>query len=278
MPTAVSVSKTVRRRPYQNEYMEHLEEPVEEPTQTQATPPDPANPTPEPVMDPKGAEEITFKDRYGNLRRYHDQKMKEAQTAITDLTQRLTVNTQQFTLPKTEQEVEAWRKQYPEIYDLVRTIARREAQDERTGLDQKFEQLKTGQRALAKDRAYAQLVAIHPDFSQLRETEDFHLWAQGQPAQIQSWLYDNEDDATLAARAVDMYKHDRGIGRKAPDTKKVVDASKMVTPNSGTEPKGNNKEIIKLSWVASLTPRQFEKHEERIEEARRDGRLEDDLR
>ena len=35
---------------------------------------------------------------------------------------------------------------------------------------------------------------LHPDFSQIREDDSFHDWAEAQPKWVQDALYDNETD------------------------------------------------------------------------------------
>ena len=42
---------------------------------------------------------------------------------LTSLRTRLESNNKQFTPPKSKQELEEWRKEYPDVYDMVETIA-----------------------------------------------------------------------------------------------------------------------------------------------------------
>ncbi len=46
----------------------------------------------------------------------------------------------------------------------------------------------------------------HPDFEDIRNSDDFHGWAKEQPKSIQDWVYKNADDADLASRALDLFK------------------------------------------------------------------------
>lgn len=270
--TAAISTKKVTRQPYRNEYMERLEEEVEVPqeaTNTE-TPDDGANVT------PQNAEEITFRDRYSNLRRYHETQMREMKTQVAELNEKINQNTRSVVLPKSPEAIQAWRQEYPEIFDIVRTVARTEAQDERVEIDKKLAKLEDERRAVARDRAYNVILQYHPDFTQLRGDEAFHLWVQAQSKEIQSWLYDNEDDAQKVVYAVNLYKAEKGIGKRRPEQNNI-DASRMVAPSSGTPPQNNNKKEIKLSWVKGLTPRQYEKFEDEIMAAREQGRLVDDL-
>jgi len=51
----------------------------------------------------------------------------------------------------------------------------------------------------------------HPDFEDIRNSDDFHGWAKEQPKVIQDWIYSNANDAELASRALDLFKKDFGI-------------------------------------------------------------------
>ena len=51
---------------------------------------------------------------------------------------------------------------------------------------------------------------MHPDFSEIRQKDEFHQWASKQDPVIQSWLYENTSNAQLAGRAIDLYKMDSG--------------------------------------------------------------------
>lgn len=276
-----------KKRPYKNAYMDQLDDPVpgQEQLQNTISPGEATSqPNPDPPAgneNPTNPEEATFKDRYGNLRRFHAAKMQEMQNKIDELSSKMDERNRELALPKTAEEVNAWRQKYPEIYDLVRTVARTEAQDERKMIDTELDKLKKREREFAKERALAQVLAVHPDFNTLRSNDDFHLWAQSQIPEIQSWLYENEDNAALAIRAVDLYKADRGYGKKKPEDKKKDEAraSEMVTPSTNPNPSTNNngKKVWKLSDIRRLSPREFEKYEEEIEAARMEGRIDYDV-
>ena len=85
-----------------------------------------------------------------------------------------------------------------------------------------------------KEKAEAELMRLHPDFGDIRDSDEFHEWADEQPKWVQDALYDNDNDAKSAARAIDLYKVDKNIIKK-PNVKN--DAAKAVkTKNNSTEP------------------------------------------
>lgn len=262
--------------PYKNKYHQEIDdEAVEATTETENPEPNDVQTTSDPA--PETVEEKTFKKRYGDLRRYHDTKTKELETKVNELSSKLNDKNKSLLLPKTPEEIEAWRNQYPEVFDIVRTIARKEAQDEREELSKKFKDLEDRERNFAFERAYKKLLEKHPDFETIKDTEDFHEWINEQTPEIQAWLYDNDEDYIKASRAVDLYKHDRQIIHKKKDIKEdQVAASKGIkTPVKDPDPK--EKPSYKLSEIRRMTPAQFEKHEKEIDKARREGRIEEDI-
>jgi hypothetical protein len=71
-----------------------------------------------------------------------------------------------------------------------------------------------------------------------RDSDDFHNWAEEQPKWVQDALYDNDNDARSAARAIDLYKADMGISTKK--SRSDRDAAKSVsTKNSRSKPQNN---------------------------------------
>ena len=46
---------------------------------------------------------------------------------------------------------------------------------------------------------------LHPDFDDIRDSDEFHEWAESQPKWVQDALYENDNDARSAARAIDLY-------------------------------------------------------------------------
>jgi len=91
-------------------------------------------------------------------------------------------------------------------------------------------------------------------------------------ATIQGWLYDNATNATLAARAIDLYKVDTGYSKKKTPNKSL-EASKSVTSTARKEVDVTNKKVWKLSTIAKMKPQEFVKHEKDIDLARREGRI-----
>ena len=160
---------------------------------------------------------------------------------------------------------------------MVETIAMNKATTRTAEIEDKFKNLQLQQEQIAKEKAEVELLKIHPDFNDLRKNEDFHLWAEQQDPTIQNWLYENTSNSKLAARAIDLYKMDRGLSKLTKKEEKDVkkEAAKAISKtkkaNDSDVPK---KKIWTASEIAKLKPYQFEKFEKEIDLARLEGRIE----
>ena len=78
-------------------------------------------------------------------------------------------STKQFVPPKSKEELEAWRKEYPDVYDMVETIAMNKATTQTADLENKYKDLQLQQQQIAKEKAEVELLKIHPDFNDIRK-------------------------------------------------------------------------------------------------------------
>jgi len=223
--------------------------------------------------EPTSAEEKTFKKRYGDLRRHTQEKEQQFQKQLNDLKSQLDKATKkEMKLPKSDEDIEAWAKDYPDVAKIVETIAMKKAMEQSKALEERVKQIDEMQVSAVKDKAEAQLLSLHPDFNEIRESDDFHNWAEEQPKWVQDALYENDNDARSAARAIDLYKGDRGIG-KTNKTKNDTSAAKAVNTQS-TKTKidadgSSNK--IRESAVQKMSAKEYESKSESIMEAIRSG-------
>ena len=183
-----------------------------------------------PEERPVNAEEKVFKKRYDDLKRHYDSTVNKHKDEKSQLKRQLEEKTESFKLPKTKEEIEDWRKKYPDVYDVISTIAHTKADEKAKQVQTKMKDLEVAQANVAKDKAEVELSKLHPDFKDIRADEKFHEWVAGQDSTIQGWLYDNSTNATLASRAIDLYKMDAGLTKKVKVDKK--EASKSVTSTS----------------------------------------------
>ena len=224
--------------------------------------------------EPVNAEEKSFKKRYGDLRRHQQSKEKEYEERIKKLEQQLVESTKsEIKLPKSDEDIEAWAKQYPDVAAIVETIAIKKALEQSEGLEETKKEIDELKATAARERAEVELMKIHPDFGEIRDSDDFHNWAEEQPKWVQEALYENDTDARSASRAIDLYKADMNITSKKPESNK--DAARSVDSRSSRdEPKVDDREgTFTESQVAKMTTQQYEKASDQIMEAIRTGKF-----
>jgi hypothetical protein len=226
---------------------------------------------------PAKAEDRVFKKRYDDLKKHYDSTLNKHKEEVRTLRSQLESSTKQFVPPKSKEELEAWRKEYPDVYDMVETIAMNKATTQTADLEDKYKNLQLQQEQIAKEKAEVELLKLHPDFNEIRQKDEFHNWAANQDPTIQGWLYENTSNAKLAARAIDLYKMDNGQSKLTKKEEKDVkkEAAKAISKTrKSTESDIPKKKVWTTSEISKLKPHEFEKHEKDIDLARLEGRIE----
>ena len=227
--------------------------------------------------EPTTAEEKTFKKRYSDLRRHQQKQTEELKTEINALKSQLEQSTKkQIKLPKSDEDIETWAKEYPDVAAIVETIAMKKAAEQSASLEQRVKALDDMQQDVSKQRAETELLQMHPDFDEIRNDDDFHAWAEEQPKWIQNALYENDNDARSAARAIDLYKADRNLTTKKTNNK---DAAKSVsTKGKRNKPVENeSSSFLRESEVQRMTAKEYESRSDEIMEAIRQNKFVYDL-
>jgi len=223
--------------------------------------------------EPISAEEKTFKKRYGDLRRHAQQKEADLQEQINQLREQLDSATKkQIELPKSDEDIEAWTKKYPDVAGIVETIAIKKSKEQAQELESRIQKINEMQESASKEKAEVELLKIHPDFVDIREDDDFHNWAEEQPQWVQKALYENDNDAMSAARAIDLYKADRNIGKKKTSSKDAALATN--TKSTRTKPQTNEESTyLRESQVQKMSSQEYERRADEVMEAIRTGKF-----
>ena len=222
--------------------------------------------------EPKNAEERSYKKRYADLRRGSQKAKEDLETRINALETQLKQSAaQEMQLPKSDEDIDAWAKEYPDVAAIVETIAIKKAREQQAGLADRVKEIDEMRESATRDRAEVELLKVHPDFNDIRDSDEFHNWAEEQPKWVQDALYENENDARSASRAIDLYKADMNIKTKKPSNSK--DAAKSVnTRNTRSQPDSTaNNTKRSESKVNKMTSKEYEKHQDEIMEAIRGG-------
>lgn len=228
-------------------------------------------------------EEETWKKRHGDLRRHAAKKEEELNTRLKELETRLEQAVKkEIKYPKTEEEVEAWMSKYPDVGKIVQTIALRANESTREEVEGQFKKLSDLEKKISKEKAYMDLLKAHPDFPEIRSTDEFNDWLDAFPEThwIVKSLY--SDDATVeeASNAIDYYKRTVLDKQKPAKDKSERNEAARAVPRGRTEaPAGTTQKKFSESMVRdnSKNPRWFEENEEAIEKAIANGEFDYDL-
>ena len=225
--------------------------------------------------EPESAEERSFKKRYGDLRRYSQEQQSTLQKQVDALQAQLHQSTaQQIKLPKTEEELAAWADAYPDVAKIVETIAMKKAKEQSSALEDRFKALDEREKLTAREKAETQLMKLHPDFDTIRDSDEFHDWVDEQPKWVQASLYENDTDSVAAARAIDLYKSDKGIRTGKKDTNYSDAAKSIGTRSAKSAPTGDDQSgAFSESQVAKMTIQQYEANMDAINKQRQTGKF-----
>ena len=220
-------------------------------------------------------EEKSFKKRYGDVRRHMQQKEKEWESKFTALEARL--GQENIRPPKSDEDIETWAAEFPDVASIVETIAAKKAQEMFNKAEDRLQKLDAKEAEMTRSSAEQDIRKAHPDFDKLREADDFHDWVDEQPKWVQDALYENSDDAASVVRVIDLYKVDNGMTKSDYAAKRKAAA--------GTVKKASKVEVeadeaagsFKESDIARMSAKEYEKQEDAITKSIQSGKFIYDL-
>ena len=222
-----------------------------------------------------------YKKRYDDLKKHYDSKLNEFRSREQELINEATASRPEYQAPKTVEELEQFKAQYPDVYDVVETVSHLQSEAKVSELNSKIASLQERETAALRKEAESELLSNHPDFADIRESDDFHQWAESQPEDIQAWVYNNPNNVRLASRAIDLFKQDIGLAsnKKKQTSQKSRSSSsraadmvstKTTTIDATAEPK-----IWTQEEIAALPMDEFDRLESEIDKALEEGRVRD---
>jgi len=217
-----------------------------------------------------------YKKRYDDLKKHYDNKLNEFKSREQELIEEATQNRTDYKAPKSPEELEEFKNNYPDVYEVVETVAHMQSETKAKVLEERLSKLQERETQLIRQDAEKRLMERHSDFEDIRNSDDFHEWAKGQHSSIQAWVYDNNNDADLASRALDLFKKD--IGMDVPTTKssskkptKQSAADMVSTKTTSIEP--TQEKVWSLREIEAMSVQEFDKHEVAISDAMQEGRI-----
>jgi len=214
-------------------------------------------------------EEKTYKKRYDDLRRHQNKLVEQVKTLEAQVS-----DPSSFAAPTTEEELEAWKEKYPDVANIVSTLAKKEAQAMYNAADERLSRLDEIAEQADRAKAEAEIRAIHSDFDELKDSDAFHDWVDVQPKWVKDALYVNSDDPASVARVIDLYKADNNIVNKGKKASAKRAATAIVTKKGRTSVDADESNgRITESDVNKMSAAEYEKRSDEIMEAIRGGRF-----
>lgn len=219
-----------------------------------------------------------YKKRYDDLKKHYDQKLSEFKRTEQELREQSREAEPQYQAPKSQEDLDRFRTEYPDLYDTVETVAHMRSQQEVEALRSRFSVIEQREAEIAAREAESALQERHPDFDQIRGDDSFHEWAQEQPDQIQDWIYNNPNNVTLAVKALDLYKLETGKGqgsrkRRSGNRQPQGGSAADMVSTKTTNVDAKEAKIWTESEIAKMSLDQFDRHEEEIKIAMEEGRV-----
>ena len=216
-------------------------------------------------------EEKSFKKRYGDLRRHMQDKEKEWNEKFDLLEKRM--KKESIVPPKSDEDIEQWAQQYPDVAGIVETIAAKKAKEMFSKAEAKLEEFENAKYEADRVRAENKIRKTHSDFDDLRASDEFHTWAGEQPKWVRDALYENSDDPDSVVRIIDLYKADKGLTKSARKDRAKSAASTVTKRSKTLVDVDDANDVIRESEVAKMSDKEFEARNDEINKAIRSGKF-----
>ena len=214
-----------------------------------------------------------YKKRYDDLKKHYDSKLNEFKSREEELIKQAIP---EYKAPKTPEELEEFKTKYPDVFEVVETVAHLQSESKAKVLEERLSQLQERETQIVQQEAEKRLMERHPDFNDIRNSDDFHSWAKEQPDSIQKWIYENANDADLASRAIDLFKKDIGMEvtpKKTKSNSKQKKSAADIVSTKTTSVEPVQEKIWSEKEIAAMSMAEFDKHESEISEAMQQGRI-----
>ena len=234
-----------------------------------------ATPEEAPEEEAQPRKRTNYKKRYDDLKKHYDQKLAEFKQTEQELRAEAMQAQPAYSPPKSEEELESFKQEYPDLYNTVETVAHMQSQRQVADLEAQLQSMRQRESEVLRREAESTLKQRHPDFEDLRGDDDFHEWAKEQPEQIQDWIYNNPDNVTLASKAIDLYKLETGKSQTQSQPRKQRpqgSAADMVSTKT-TSVDSKQPKIWTEREIAAMSLDQFDRYEDEIKQAMMEGRV-----
>ena len=216
-----------------------------------------------------------YKKRYDDLKKHYDSKLNQFKSREQELIDEATKNRPTYKAPKSPEDLEQFKNEYPDVYDVVETVAHMQSETKAKVLEERLSKLQERENQLVRQSAEQRLMERHPDFEDIRNSDDFHGWAKEQHSSIQAWVYDNNDDADLASRALDLFKKDFNIDlpKAKSNSKQTRQSAADMVSTKTTSVDSQQEKVWSEKEIAAMSMAEYDKYENAINDAWQEGRI-----
>ena len=231
-----------------------------------------------PEEEPQRKKRTNYKKRYDDLKKHYDDRVSQFKQREQELMAETRSMQPDYEAPKSVEDLEKFKEDYPDLYDTVETVAHMRSEQQVGELRNQLSAIQQREAEIMKREAETTLRNRHPDFEDIRGDEAFHQWAEEQPTQIQDWIYNNPDDVTLASKAIDLYKLETGQPatrtRRSPKRQSATrESAADIVSTKTTQIDSAQPKIWTEREIAAMSIDQFDKFEEEINQAMSEGRV-----
>ena len=231
-----------------------------------------------PEEEPQRKKRTNYKKRYADLNKHYDENGAQIKQREQELMAETRSMQPDYEAPKSVEDLEKFKEDYPDLYDTVETVAHLRSEQQVGELREQLSAIQQREAEILKREAETTLRQRHPDFEDIRGDEQFHEWAEGQPQQIQDWIYNNPDDVSLASKAIDLYKLETGQPatrtRRSPRKQSANrESAADIVSTKTTQIDSAQPKIWTEREIAAMSIDQFDKFEDEINQAMSEGRV-----
>lgn len=219
-----------------------------------------------------------YKKRYDDLKTHYDSRLNEFKAREQELIQEAVSNRPAYQAPKSAEELEKFKTEYPDVYEVVESVAHMQSENQVAELQTRLDAMQERETEILKREAEKDLREKHPDFDDIRNSDEFQDWANLQPESIKDWIFNNPSDATLASRALDLFKKDIGLEvqqvtqPKSNSRQTKQSAADMISTKT-TSVKPNQQRVWSEREITAMSVAEFDKYESEISDAMQEGRI-----
>ena len=214
-----------------------------------------------------------YKKRYDDLKTHYDSKLNEFKAREQELIQEAVSNRPEYKAPKSAEELEKFKNEYPDVYEVVESVAHMQSENQVAELQTRLDAMQGRETEILKREAEKDLREKHPDFDEIRNSDEFQEWATSQPESIKDWIFNNPSDATLASRALDLFKKDIGLEQPKSNSKQTKQSAADMISTKTTSVDTNQQRVWSEREITAMSVAEFDKYESEISDAMQEGRI-----